>query len=122
PSQSTTASFGFDATVDDVAGYWCALDPPVGPPVAADYEACDAVTTYQGLSEGPHALWVFVVNEAGTPDPTPASHRWVIDLSAPETEVVAGPPEVTSETSAQLVYRDPTDGSLATFRCRLDGG
>jgi|GEM_PF-510213 len=121
PSQSTTASFGFDATVDDVAGYWCALDPPVGPPAPGDYVACEAVMTWEGLAEGPHALWVFVVNEAGTADPTPASHRWTIDLSAPETEIVAGPPGVTADTDAQLVYRDPTDGSIASFRCRLDG-
>ena len=122
PSQGTTAHFAFEATVTDVAGYWCALDPATEPPAPGAYVPCDAVTSYTGLSEGPHALWVYVVNEAGTADPSPASHHWTIDLSAPETEIVAGPPAVTSDGSATLVYRDPGDGSVATFRCRLDGG
>ena len=122
PSQSTTASFAFGATVNEIQGYRCALDPANVPPAPAAFVDCGATMTYPNLSEGSHTLFVYVISAAGVADPTPARHTWVIDLSAPETEITSGPASVTSETSASLSYRSPGEPTLTTFRCRIDGG
>jgi|GEM_PF-896339 len=122
PSQSGTATFAFGASVADPQGYYCVLDPAMIPPPLAAYGSCPAAVTYEGLGEGAHTLYVYVVNAAGTADPTPASWRWEIDLTAPETLLTSGPPPVTSETEATFTYESPGDDNSTRFECRLDDG
>ncbi len=121
PSQSVDASFAFSATVADVGGYWCALDPQTTPPAASDFVPCDAVVTYQDLAEGPHELFVYVVSAAGNVDTTPAHHAWIIDLSAPETLITSAPAEVVTAGTAAFTFDSPDDG-VTGFRCRFNGG
>ena len=122
PSQSTTASFIFGATVTEISGYRCALDPANTPPTAADFAPCDPAEQYEDLDEGPHSLWVYVISASGVADPTPAVHHWVIDLSAPETEITDGPETITNDTDATFTYRSPGNPAITTYLCRLDGG
>ena len=122
PSQSTTANFVFGTTASAIDTYRCVLDPVVVPPPTAAYAPCDAITRMDDLSEGPHTMWVYVVSSTGVADPTPATHSWVIDLSAPETEITGGPTTITASTSAAFTYRSPGEPSITTYRCRMDGG
>ncbi|MFO0749361.1 MAG: MopE-related protein [Myxococcota bacterium] len=121
PSQSGTASFAFGANVADVDHWMCALDPAGAEPLPEDYEPCDETLTLTGLADGAHALWVYVVDAKGTADPTPETWRWLIDTSAPETAITAGPPALGTATSATFAFRDPVDAEVTRFECRLDG-
>ena len=55
-----------------------------------------------------------------TTDPSPATHTWTIDTSAPDAAITNGPANPTSSTNASFSFSstDPT----ATFECQLDGG
>ncbi len=121
PSQSTSAAFAFAATVNEVGGWWCSLDPQTTPPAASDFAPCDSVVQYQDLAEGAHDLYVYVVSATGVADPTPAHHAWVIDLSAPETVITSAPAAVVASSSASFAFESPDD-DITEFRCRFDGG
>ncbi|TNF37751.1 MAG: HYR domain-containing protein [Deltaproteobacteria bacterium] len=121
PSQSPRATFAFGASDDDLQGFFCALDPAGATPTAAEYAACPQAVTYEDLADGAHVLFVYVVNAAGTPDPTPAVWRWTVDTTAPETEVLSGPPAVTSGDTATFTFTSP-GGEASGYFCRLDDG
>jgi hypothetical protein len=70
---SRMASFTFTAT-EPVGSFACRLDS--GP-----WETCTSPKSYAGLQEGPHVFEVAVTDQAGNPDPTPASRSWTIDLT-----------------------------------------
>jgi|GEM_PF-3016102 len=122
PTQTANGTFDFSSNVDEGATYYCALDPETTPPGVEDYEPCPPHWQTGPLSEGEHTLYVYVVNAAGTPDPTPATHTWTVDLTAPETAITEGPPAYTSDTSADFTYEDPEDPTIHTFHCSVDGG
>ncbi len=77
---------------------------------------------YTGLADGKHTLEVRAVDAAGNVDGTPAVHEWTVDTVAPDTSV-AGPPEVTSSSSASFKYSGDALGGtgIAGFQCSLDG-
>ncbi|MFT7578730.1 MAG: putative repeat protein (TIGR01451 family) [Myxococcota bacterium] len=122
PSQSAGAVFGFASGEEGVA-FECVLDPTTTPPGAQDWVSCEATVTYEDLSDGRHAVWVRAVDAAGNTDASAEECAWTIDTTFPETEISEGPPALTSPTEdAVLAYADPTDPTIATFECRLDGG
>jgi len=116
-AQSTTASFTFGSNVSNVATYMCALDAGPEPPAEA-FAPCASVTTFTGLAEGAHTLVVYVVTTEGVVDETPAVYTWVIDLTAPETDIDQAPDEVTCDTTVAFTFSSPSD-DVAGFRCRL---
>ncbi len=128
PSQNPTAFFGFTASEPDVR-YFCALDPTQaqlgrdGEPLQSAYTACDAATTFGGLEDGEHTLWVYVVDQVGNLASCRASYTWVLDTTYPATEITSGPTSLTG-TGEPIVfeYVDPTNEDALTFECRLDGG
>ena len=123
PSTSSTGTFVFGATVDDVDHYMCALDV-VGPcpaPGNVAYTTCASPYAYD-LPDGEHTLCVYVVDSTGTVDPVPATSTWVIDTTPPETAIETAPADVTSATTAVFTYVDPDAPATDTFECRLDGG
>lgn len=87
PSQTTTADFTFGSNVSNPKAYYCVLDPVSGTPTEAEWVQCDTRETFESLTEGPHTMWVYVVNQLGVADDTPAVFTWVIDTSAPDTIV-----------------------------------
>ncbi len=122
PSQSGRAEFLFGATVNDVAFWMCALDPRTVPPRANDYVRCDAHWIVEGLADGTHRLWVYVVDDEGVADPEPATWVWTIDTSAPETHITEAPAARADSDVARFAYQDPGDPGASRFECRLDDG
>ena len=120
PAGTTTsgaATFIFSGTDDITAPgnltFECARGTDVFTP-------CASPKTYAGLKDGAHTFEVRAVDEAGNPDPTPATRTWTIDRTAPDTTITANPPAVTQSTTASFSFTS-LDTS-ATFECQLDGG
>ena len=108
PSNSSAAEFTFAA--NEEATFRCSLD-------GAPYAACRS--SYDGLSEGVHALEARAIDRAGNEDASPAVHSWSVDLTAPETSIGSGPADPTASRSASFAF---SADETATFECRLDGG
>ncbi len=121
PSQSGTARFLFGATVPDADHWMCALDP-AGTPRASDYRRCEASWQVDGLADGAHTLWVYVVDAKGVSDPVPARWTWTIDRSAPETAITSGPAAESGDAVASFTFESPGDPGITRFECRLDDG
>src|SRR5204863_3391881 len=67
-----------------VAGFECALD-------AAAFTTCASPLTLAITGEGNHTFKVRARDAAGNADASPATASWLIDLSAPDTTISAGP-------------------------------
>ncbi|HEX5782294.1 MAG TPA: right-handed parallel beta-helix repeat-containing protein [Solirubrobacteraceae bacterium] len=95
-------------------GFECSLD-------GGAFESCSTPHTLQDVTAGEHTLRVRGVDEAGNADPSPASHSWrVLDVTAPETTIDAGPEDPTQERTAAFEFS--ADEAGVTFECALDGG
>jgi hypothetical protein len=80
-TNSTAPSFSF-ASDTPGATFECKLD-------AATFAACTSPKAYASIAEGAHTFQVRAVTGAGQ-DPTPASHTWTIDTTAPDTTISGG--------------------------------
>ncbi len=80
-----------------LATFECALDD-------GEYAACSSPFEVSGLVVGGHEFAVRATDTAGNTDATPAVHTWTVvdpaDITAPQTTVDSGPPEVTEAVSA----------------------
>ncbi len=117
PSQTSDAAFAFGCSAAP-ATFFCVLDPVDTDEPA--FEPCNPAELFTDLADGDHSLYVYCVNEAGTPDPDPAVYEWTIDTSAPETTVVSCPDDITANADASFAFAS-TDADV-TFECRVDGG
>jgi hypothetical protein len=70
---STSASFTFSAD-ESGSSFACSLD-------GAPFTACASPQAYSGLAESSHTFAVRATDNAGNPDPTPASRTWTISLT-----------------------------------------
>ena len=77
----------------------CTLD-------GANIGGCDPLAEeIEVTTPGPHTLVVQAIDAAGNIDPVGATRNWtVIDMSGPDTEVLTGPEEETTETSATFTF------------------
>ncbi|MGH3013586.1 MAG: beta strand repeat-containing protein, partial [Gaiellaceae bacterium] len=92
PTNATAATFSF--TAGEVgSSFECRLD-------GGAWTACASPRSYSGLGEGSHAFDVRATDPVGNTDPTPATHAWVVDLTAPDTAIVSAPASPTTATSA----------------------
>jgi hypothetical protein len=94
PTNVTSATLYFagadDRTQADNLAFKCSLDGSV-PAV------CTSPKNYTGLGDGPHTFSVFAIDEVGNEDPTPATHTWTVDTTAPTgamTSTAADPTNV----------------------------
>jgi parallel beta-helix repeat protein len=110
-TSSTRASFTLSSNEGDVT-FECALD-------GAAFAECLSPHVVEGLAHGPHELLVRAIDGDGNVDATPASHRWTIDLAAPQTTIDRGPSLVTRSTEATFAFS--ADEAGASFECSLDG-
>jgi hypothetical protein len=110
PTRSTSASFAFSA--EDGATFECKLD-------AGDWAACTSPKTYTALTDGAHSFQVRATDRAGNSEAAPASVTWAVDTVAPETTIDAGPPDPSSESSAEFEFSSEVG---STFECQLDTG
>lgn len=72
PSLSSSATFTFESD-DPSATFECQLD-------GGGFSACTSPVDYVGLSNDTHTFDVRAVEGYGTPDPTPASYTWMVDV------------------------------------------
>ncbi|MEW6029461.1 MAG: InlB B-repeat-containing protein [Chloroflexota bacterium] len=72
PSFSNSATFAFESD-DPSATFECQLD-------GGGFSACTSPMDYTGLSDSSHTFEVRAVESHGTPDPTPASYTWLVDV------------------------------------------
>ena len=113
PTASTSAAFTYTSS-ESGSTFACKLD-------AGDFASCPVGgTSYSGLGEGSHTFQVVATDGLGNADGSPASHTWVIDLTAPDTTIVNAPPSLTNSTDAAFTYTSTESGS--TFACKLDAG
>ena len=111
PTNSTTATFTFDATEVN-SSFLCRLD--LNP-----WDYCTSPAVYGGLLDGGHHFEVFATDIAGNADMTPATWDWLVDTIAPETTITSGPAAVISTSSVTLEFVSSEAGS--SYTCRLDG-
>ena len=118
PLQTPTAQVAFDSNVPagDVA-FFCALDPPQ--PLPDALPSCDSEEVFADLTDGPHRVCGYAVNDAGTRDPTPACCDLLVDTTPPETVAIC-PPALLAGLPLQVTFYDPDDADVTRFECRLD--
>jgi parallel beta-helix repeat protein len=103
-TDDATARLTFSA--DEASTFECSLDD-------AAFSPCESPQRYSDLAEGSHTFEVRATDQAGNADDTPATHAWTIDLTAPQTTLVA----LTDDTSARFTF---TADEASTFECSLD--
>jgi uncharacterized delta-60 repeat protein len=109
---STNATFTFVSSKPG-STFRCSLD-------GAAFAACASPISYAGLAEGEHRFSVLAVDAWG-PDASPAEKAWRVDLTPPETTIVAGPADKDRDYDrADFTFASNEDGS--SFECSLDGG
>lgn len=114
PQPTMTAQFTFlSGDAGPGATFECKVD-------AATFAACTSPYTASALAEGPHTFSVRVRDAVGNYDPTPATRTWTVDLTPPDTQIVAGPQGVTTSASASFTFASNEMG--VTYQCILDGG
>jgi len=112
-SSSTAATFSFvSSDAGSGATFQCGLD---GGPLAD----CASPFELQSLGEGAHTFAVRVRDAVGNLDPTPATRAWLVDLTAPDTMIDAGPTGTVPTASAVFGFA-ANEGDVA-YACSLDG-
>ncbi len=115
PANPVNLNYGAFSFTCDEAGcsFECDLD-------GAGFSACVSPKTYPGLADGNHTFQVRATDALGNPDPTPASYPWLIDTTAPDTNIDSNPPNPSASGSASFSFSHTEPGS--TFECQLDSG
>lgn len=110
------ADFVFKASPAlDVERFECRLDD-------GEWTRCSAAGFQaEGLTEGDHHLEVRATDSSGNVDATPAIHRWRVDLTAPDTEVVKAPESTVATRTVRVQYRS-ADDDVHHFECAIDAG
>ncbi|MDP3154170.1 MAG: Ig-like domain-containing protein [Archangium sp.] len=113
PSGSVSStSATFVVTSEATATFECSLD-------GAAFTACNAMSSYSGLSEGSHTVAIRAVDTTGNVDSTPVSRTWTVDTVLPDTTIASGPSGVVSSSTAAFTFTSTE--SPVTFECALDG-
>ena len=110
-TNSTNANFEFTST-EDGSSFQCSLD-------GSAFIDCTSPQLYTGLVESNHDFSVRAIDTAGNIDPTPDSHDWTIDISAPQTSINSGPSNPTNLQTASFTFS--SDDTEAVFSCSVDG-
>lgn len=93
--------------------FMCSLDQS---PMAA----CSSPSPYMGLTEGAHHFEVIAVDALGNSSGTPATFDWVIDATAPTTQIAGVNPEtpVSNINTRSIAF---SANETATFHCAYNG-
>ncbi|MCB0139602.1 MAG: hypothetical protein KDE50_06795, partial [Caldilineaceae bacterium] len=109
-TNSTSASFRFTGNADAVA-FECRLDDAAAVPCASPWMLTD-------LSNGSHTFTVAALNSQGTPDLTPASYSWTVNVTTLATTLTAQPAAETTNRTASFSF---SASGASDFACSLDG-
>ncbi len=110
-SNDTTPVFTFSSDSGD-ATFECRLDG------ATAFTTCVSGIEVGPLADGSHTFRVRAVS-GGLTDPTPASHTWTVDATAPVVTVTQRPTGVTTIAGSRFVFSVNEAGTIA---CQVDGG
>jgi hypothetical protein len=110
-TRETSARFTFSS--EEGATFECSLDE-------AAFETCTSPSHYAELREDVHTFQVRARDMAGNVDPTPASHTWKVDLTAPDTTLVLMPEDPSHTASATFSFT--SNKADVDFECKLDAG
>jgi hypothetical protein len=121
-TNSTSASFSFNATDDPDADFECRLDPPGS--ATGSYASCgspsDKSESYSSLTtNGEYMFYVRGKDPSGNVDQTPASHSWTVDTVAPSVSIAGGPAAGSTTNSASASFTVGSSEGVPT--CTLDG-
>ena len=110
PAQSprSDAKLSFTATKAG-STYTCRLDTgPAG--------ACGTSMTYSGLAEGDHTVAILATDRYGIAGTSPLTVSWRVDLTTPDTLLLATRPTVGAFGEVSFVSE-----AAAGFECQIDG-
>lgn len=97
------AQVDFILAANEPAVFECNLD-------GAGFTPCTTPFTTPLLSDGQHTLVVRATDEAGNVDPSPASHTWIVDTTAPSASLCsAGPFTCKAAGVTKLIIRNDAD-------------
>ena len=105
-------TFTFSSTEPN-ATFRCRLTPST----SNIFTDCTSPHTYTNLVDGEYIFEVIAVNEFGIAGELPAIWEFLVAVP-PDTEIVFGPPAVTSSTSASFAFR--SSEPMSTFECAID--
>jgi MYXO-CTERM domain-containing protein len=108
-TRETSARFTFSS--EEGATFECRLDE-------APFETCTSPSHYAELREDVHTFQVRAKDMAGNVDPTPASHTWTVDLTAPDTTLVLTPADPSHTASATFSFI--SNKADVDFECKRD--
>lgn len=118
PSSAASPSFTFSGTDGGfVSAYQCKLD---GTPLGS----CSSPYPVGPLKDGAHTFEVWAIDNVGREDPSPATHTWTVDTTAPTVQIDSKPasPSTSSQASFGFSGADLGGSGVAGFECKLDGG
>ena len=119
PSGTNSPSFSFTGSDggSGVASFECSLD-------GAPFAPCTSPANLSGLADGNHTFSVRSIDNAGNADATPAAYTWLVDTTAPDTNLTSTPANPSNSSSASFAFNGGDGGGsgVATFECQLDGG
>jgi lysophospholipase L1-like esterase len=72
------------------------------------------------LSDGFHTFQVQATDPAGNTDPSPDSTSFTVDTAPPDTTILTGPSEMTTDPTPAFSFSSSEAGS--TFQCKVDAG
>jgi hypothetical protein len=111
PAQSGRADVALAFTgTKSASTFSCRLDDRA-------WQSCAGAASYSGLGEGSHVVSVLPTDRYGIAAPAPLTVSWRVDLTAPETLLLAVRPSAGASGEASFVSE-----TAAGFECRLDGG
>ncbi len=108
PALTNAATVTFDFAGGG-SSFQCSLD-------GAAFVACTSGQAWP-VAGGTHTFAVRSVNNVGV-DPTPATHTFTVDTTAPETIIAWAPPPILTTREFSLAF---TATEAATFVCSVDG-
>lgn len=116
---SDSASFTYAATPGaGIGSYECRLT--LGDATPSAFATCPTIgRTYDDLADGDYTFEVRGVSHGGNVDPTPASHSFTVDTTAPETSITAGPSGTVATADVAFGYMGTPAEDVAGFECRL---
>ncbi len=110
-SPSASAEFAFSSS-DGTVSFECRLD-------GGAFEPCASTRAYAQLADGEREFAVRAVDGAGNADASPATHRWTVDTTPPQTSIDSGP--TATVLSTQATFSFSSSDPQASLLCRLDG-
>jgi PKD repeat protein len=121
-STSRQATFEFQSQLSNVRPW----DGPIRFEVSLDGGAFAPIAGGRldlvDLADGEHHLAARAVDASGNVDPTPATFRWIVDRSPPDTSITTAPARYINTTEASIHFAAQGAGTPIEFLYRLDGG